>query len=84
MNENGPSVGHFCFVEKDMKKLFACYERCAFGWSLVVYHDEKPTKKVGAQESERSNWFEVPQDMIDVDGSPRMGLIQKAFPNDRV
>ena len=63
-----------------MFKRYAYYERYSTSWGLVVYHDEKPGKSSQGQDPERHGPFEVPQEMIDVDGSPRMGLIEKAFP----
>lgn len=63
-----------------MFKRFAFYEKAATGWGLVVYHDHLPGKPVGGQAPERVGPFEVPQEMIDVDGTPNMGAISKAFP----
>ena len=63
-----------------MFKRYAYYEKSSTGWGLVVYHDEKPGKPVGSQAPERVGPYEVPQEMIDVDGSPNLGLIAKAFP----
>ena len=63
-----------------MFKQYAYYEKSSTGWGLVVYHDEKPGKPVGLQTLERTGPFEVPQEMIDIDGSPNLGLIAKAFP----
>ena len=63
-----------------MFKQYAYYEKSSTGWGLVVYHDEKPGKPVGSQAPERVGPYEVPQEMIDVDGSPNLGLIAKAFP----
>ena len=64
-----------------MFKRYAYYERSSTGWGLVVYHDNKPDKSVGGADPERHGPFEVPQDMIDIDGTPQMGAIQRAFPN---
>jgi hypothetical protein len=62
-------------------KYFACYEKSNTGsWTLVVYHDGKPGKSVNASDPERSNFFAVPPEMIDIDGSPRMGAIKDVFP----
>lgn len=63
-----------------MFKRYAYWEKPSTGWGLVVYHDEKPGKSSQGQDPKRHGPFEVPQEMIDVDGSPRMGLIEKAFP----
>ena len=63
-----------------MFKRYAYYEKSLKGWALVVYHDNKPGKSVGGADPERVGPFEVPQDMIDIDGSPNMGRIEKAFP----
>ena len=64
-----------------MFKRYAYNERSGTGWGFVVYHDNKPTKSVGGADPERHGPFEVPQDMIDVDGTPQMAAIQRAFPN---
>lgn len=63
-----------------MFKRYAYYEKSSTGWGLVVYHDNKPGKSVGSADPERVGPYEVPQEMIDVDGSPNLGLIEKAFP----
>ena len=63
-----------------MFKRYAYYEKSSTGWGLVVYHDEKPGKRIGSADPERVGPYEVPQEMIDVDGSPNLGLIAKAFP----
>lgn len=63
-----------------MFKRYAYYEKSSTGWGLVVYHDSKPGKSVGSADPERVGPYEVPQEMIDVDGSPNLGLIEKAFP----
>ena len=63
-----------------MFKQYAYYEKSGTGWGLVVYHDEKPGKRIGSADPERVGPYEVPQEMIDVDGSPNLGLIAKAFP----
>ena len=66
-----------------MFKQYAYYEKSSTGWGLVVYHDHmpgKPGKSVGSADPERVGPYEVPQEMIDVDGSPNLGLIAKAFP----
>ena len=64
-----------------MFKRYAYYERTGTGWCFVVYHDDKPSKSVSGADPERYGPFEVPQDMIDIDGTPRMSVIQRAFPN---
>ena len=64
-----------------MFKQYAYYERSGTGWGFVVYHDSKPSKSVGGADPERHGPFEVPQDMIDADGTPRMAAIQRVFPN---
>ena len=61
-------------------KMYAYYERSSTGWGLVVYHDSKPDKSVGSADPERVGPYEVPQEMIDMDGTPNFGLIAKAFP----
>ena len=63
-----------------MKKLYAYHEKSAIGWGLVVYHDHKPGKSIQQQDPERIGPFEVPEEMIDIDGSPNLGMIAKAFP----
>ena len=63
-----------------MFKQYAYYEKSSIGWGLVVYHDSKPDKSVGSTDSERVGPYEVPQEMIDMDGTPNLGLISKAFP----
>ena len=63
-----------------MFKCFAFYEKSATGWGLVVYHDHLPGKPFGGQAPERVGPFEVPQEMIGVDGTPNIGAILKAFP----
>lgn len=63
-----------------MFKRYAYWEKSSTGWGLTVYHDHKPGKSVGGADPERIGPFEVPQDMIDIDGSPRMGPIERAFP----
>lgn len=62
-----------------MFKRYAYYEKSNTGWGLVVYHDSKPGKSVGSADPERVGPYEVPQEMIDVDGTPNLGLISKAF-----
>lgn len=64
-----------------MFKRYAYYERSSTGWGFVVYHDSKPSKSVGGADPERHGPFEVPQDMIDADGTPQMDAIQRVFPN---
>lgn len=64
-----------------MFKRYAYYERSSTGWGLVVYHDSKPTKSVGGADPERHGPYDVPQEMIDIDGSPNLGRIATAFPN---
>lgn len=64
-----------------MFKRYAFYEQSSIGWGLVVYHDSLPGKSVNGSVSERHGPFEVPQEMIDKDGSPNLGMISKAFPN---
>lgn len=63
-----------------MFKRYAYYEKSSTGWGLVVYHDHKPGKSVGSADPERVGPYEVPQEMIDIDGTPNLGLISKAFP----
>ena len=63
-----------------MFKRYAYYEKSLKGWALVVYHDNKPGKSVGGADPERVGPFEVPQEMIDIDGSPNLGRIATAFP----
>lgn len=63
-----------------MFKRYAYYESHSTGWCLVVYHDEKPGKSINGQGPERVGPYEVPQEMIDMDGSPNLGMIAKAFP----
>lgn len=63
-----------------MFKRYAYYEKSSTGWGLVVYHDHKPGKSVNSADPERVGPYEVPQEMIDVYGTPNLGLITKAFP----
>ena len=63
-----------------MFKQYAYYEKSSTGWGLVVYHDNKPDKSVDSADPERVGPYEVPQEMIDMDGTPNFGLISKAFP----
>ena len=63
-----------------MFKQYAYYEKSSTGWGLVVYHDHLPGKSVDAADPERHGPYEVPQEMIDGDGTPNFGLIAKAFP----
>ena len=63
-----------------MFKRYAYYEKSNTGWGLVVYYDHKPGKSVGSANPERHGPYEVPQEMIDMNGSPNLGLIEKAFP----
>lgn len=62
-----------------MFKRYAYYEKSSTGWGLVVYHDHLPGKSGQGQDPERHGPYEVPQEMIDVDGTPNLGLISKAF-----
>lgn len=64
-----------------MFKRFAFYERISTGWTLVVYHDDLPAKSVNGAQPERHGPYVVPEEYIDVDGTPNMGMIEKAFPN---
>lgn len=64
-----------------MFKRFAFYERIPTGWTLVVYHDDLPAKSVNGAQPERHGPYVVPEEYIDVDGTPNMGMIEKAFPN---
>lgn len=63
-----------------MFKRYAYYEKSRTGWGLVVYHDHLPGKSGQGQDPERVGPYVVPQEMIDIDGSPNLGLIAKAFP----
>lgn len=63
-----------------MFKRYAYYEKSSTGWGLTVYHDSKPGKSGQGQDPERVGPYEVPQEMIDIDGTPTMGMIEKAFP----
>ena len=63
-----------------MFKQYAYYEKSSTGWGLVVYHDHMPGKSGQGQDPKRHGPYEVPQEMIDSDGTPNFGLIAKAFP----
>lgn len=59
--------------------MIGCYERSLNGnWHLVVYHDNIFNNQLN--KITRSNTFVVPDSMIDIDGSPRLGLIRVNFP----
>lgn len=61
-------------------KHYAYWEMTAIGWQLVVYHNDKPTKSSQGADPERIGPWEVPQELIEIDGSPMLGLIARAFP----
>ena len=63
-----------------MFKQYAYWEKSSTGWCLTVYHDDKPGKSANDQGPERIGPYEVPQEMIGIDGTPVFGLIEKAFP----
>lgn len=62
-----------------MSKMQACYEKQTNGnWQLVVHHDgiyNSPLNKIV-----RSSTFNVPDEIIEIDGSPNLGKIKQAFP----
>ena len=63
-----------------MFKRYAYWEKASTGWALTVYHDDKPDKSVNGQGPERIGPYEVPQELLGIDGTPVFGLIEKAFP----
>ena len=63
-----------------MFKRYAYWEKHSTGWGLTVYHDSKPGKSGQGQDPERVGPYEVPQEMIGIDGTPNLGPIAKAFP----
>jgi hypothetical protein len=59
---------------------YFCYERdFANRWQAVVYHNGKPPKSVNHSEPERSQFYEVPDDMMSGD-SPMFGKLMQKFP----
>lgn len=63
-----------------MTKCYAYWEKYNDSWGLVVYHGEKPRKGENSFNVERTEPYIVPAEMIDLDGSPNMGLITKEYP----
>lgn len=66
------------------EKMWFCYESdFAKRPTPVVYHGEKPSKKLGA-DVERSPLYDVPAECVDSDGSPNFGMLMKRFPPPQV
>lgn len=62
------------------ERMFFAYEMNFGGkWCPVVYHGDKPSKKMEGEPS-RSAVHEVPSDCIDEFGNPIFGKLQRMFP----
>jgi hypothetical protein len=56
----------------------ACYEKRSNGnWNLVVYHDGVHNDLLN--KIIKTAAYNVPDNMIDIDGSPNMGKIRQAY-----